>query len=277
MDGWLDLADAALLASIVMYAVAAAVFAGVQVLERAAAPAAEATARVALAATGAGLTAHAVALLGTTISVRRVPLASMSEFAIVSAFAAVVAFLGVGARTGTTRRLGSVALLPVVVTLVLAVTVIYARPGPVPPALQSAWMGIHVTAAAAAVGAVTVGMLGCAVQVMRGGDADDPGWDRADRVARTAYACAFPVWTVAVATGAMWAGEAWGRPWGWDPKEVWAFITWVVLACYLHARHTAGVRRLTVAFIGLAGYGVLLFNFVAVNLWFNGLHSYAGI
>ena len=90
-------------------------------------------------------------------------------------------------------------------------------------------------------------------------------------------AFAFPIWTFAVIAGAIWAENSWGRYWGWDPKETWAFITWVLYAAYLHAQATAGWRGRKAAWFALAGYLAFLFNFFGVNLWITGLHSYAGV
>jgi len=96
-----------------------------------------------------------------------------------------------------------------------------------------------------------------------------------DRLAYRTIAFAFPVWTFAVISGAIWAQEAWGRYWGWDPKETWAFITWVVFAGYLHARATAGWRGRRAAWIALAGFASLLINFYVVNTFVVSLHTYA--
>ena len=97
------------------------------------------------------------------------------------------------------------------------------------------------------------------------------------RVAHAAHLFAFPIWTFAVIAGAIWAENSWGRYWGWDPKETWAFITWVLLR-RLPAR--PGDRRLArprAAWFALAGYAAFLFNFFGVNMWITGLHSYAGV
>jgi cytochrome c-type biogenesis protein CcsB len=98
-----------------------------------------------------------------------------------------------------------------------------------------------------------------------------------DRTAYRVYAFAFPLWTFAVVAGAIWADSAWGRYWGWDPKETWAFITWVFYAAYLHARATAGWRGRPAALIAVIGYAAFLFNYFGVNIWFVGLHSYGGL
>jgi cytochrome c-type biogenesis protein CcsB len=97
-----------------------------------------------------------------------------------------------------------------------------------------------------------------------------------DRVAYRVIAFAFPIWTFAVIAGAIWAQSAWGRYWGWDPKETWSFITWTIFAGYLHARATSGWRGRKAAWIALVGFVSLLITYYAVNLWIVGLHSYKG-
>jgi cytochrome c-type biogenesis protein CcsB len=91
------------------------------------------------------------------------------------------------------------------------------------------------------------------------------------------HAFMFPLWTFAVISGAIWAEAAWGRYWGWDPKETWAFITWVVYAAYLHARVTVGWRGRKAAYIALAGISTILVNYFVVNILIPGLHSYSGV
>jgi cytochrome c-type biogenesis protein CcsB len=104
-----------------------------------------------------------------------------------------------------------------------------------------------------------------------------PSAEVLDRIAYRTIAFAFPIWTFAVIAGAIWAEQAWGRYWGWDPKETWSFITWVVFAGYLHARATSGWKGRRAASIALVGFGSLLITYYAVNLWIVGLHSYAGV
>jgi cytochrome c-type biogenesis protein CcsB len=96
-----------------------------------------------------------------------------------------------------------------------------------------------------------------------------------DRLAYRFIAFGFPIWTFGVICGAIWAQEAWGRYWGWDPKETWSFITWVIFAGYLHARATSGWKGRRAAVIALVGFASLLVTYYAVNLWIAGLHSYA--
>ncbi|HEY7477062.1 MAG TPA: c-type cytochrome biogenesis protein CcsB [Actinomycetota bacterium] len=96
-----------------------------------------------------------------------------------------------------------------------------------------------------------------------------------DRLAYRFIAFGFPIWTFGTICGAIWAQEAWGRYWGWDPKETWAFITWVIFAGYLHARATVGWKGRRAAVIALVGFVSLFVTYYAVNLWISGLHSYA--
>jgi cytochrome c-type biogenesis protein CcsB len=95
-----------------------------------------------------------------------------------------------------------------------------------------------------------------------------------DRVAYRVIAFAFPIWTFAIIAGAVWAQEAWGRYWGWDPKETWSFVTWTIFAGYLHARSTSGWKGRRAAVIAVVGFVSLLITYYAVNLWIVGLHSY---
>ena len=96
-----------------------------------------------------------------------------------------------------------------------------------------------------------------------------------DRVAYRIIAFGFPIWTFGVIAGAIWAQAAWGRYWGWDPKETWSFITWVIFAGYLHARATSGWKGRRAAVVACVGFVSLFVTYYAVNLWIAGLHSYA--
>src|SRR5690606_12752941 len=80
-----------------------------------------------------------------------------------------------------------------------------------------------------------------------------------------------------IIAGAIWAGDAWGRYWGWDPKETWSFITWVAYAGYLHARATAGWKGRKAAYLALAAFACWLFNYYGVNIFVSGKHSYADV
>ena len=104
-----------------------------------------------------------------------------------------------------------------------------------------------------------------------------PPSDKLDQLAYRMTAFAFPIWTFAIIAGALWAQEAWGRYWGWDPKETGSFFTWVLYAGYLHARSTRGWRGVRAAWLGVAAFIALAVTYYAVNLFVVGLHSYAGV
>jgi cytochrome c-type biogenesis protein CcsB len=189
--------------------------------------------------------------------------------------------------------MGLFVMIPIVFGLGIDLTVLYTPAGSLVPALQSYWIAIHVTAMIVAIGLFIFGavvttlylLASRSVRRLAGGQ---PSWSAGilrhvpapavlDRLSYRSILFAFPVWTFGVMAGAIWADHAWGRYWGWDPKETWSFITWVVYAMFLHARATAGWRGRRAAYIQLIGFGCLLFNVIGVNIWISGLHSYAGM
>lgn len=248
--------------------------------------------RIAVALTVLGWGVHLGAILARGFAADRWPWGNMYEFASALAFAAVTAFLVLLYRRRV-QFLGLFVMIPVVLGLGLAVTVLYTSVGPLVPALNSYWIAIHVTAAIVASGTFTVATAATVLYLVvdryqrrraaglpvgfSGLARSLPGKDVLDQVAYRAVAFAFPMWTFAVIAGAIWAEAAWGRYWGWDVKETWSFITWVVYAAYLHARVTAGWRGTRLAVVALAGYACFLFNLFGVNLLLVGLHSYAGV
>ncbi|MDA8368757.1 MAG: c-type cytochrome biogenesis protein CcsB [Nocardiopsaceae bacterium] len=222
------------------------------------------------------------------IAADRWPWGNMFEFVVAICLCAVAAFLFAAIRYQA-RYLGTFVLVPVVLLLGIAAKWLYSEAGPVIPALHSYWIAIHVSAAIIATGGFIVsGSAGitylvahrtelkrAAGETVAGIAAKLPSSALLDRVSHRFIVFAFPLWTFAIIAGAVWADEAWGRFWGWDPKEVWSFITWVVYAAYLHARATAGWKGTKTTWIGLVGLACLLFNFFGVNYLFSGLHSYA--
>jgi cytochrome c-type biogenesis protein CcsB len=248
--------------------------------------------RIGLSLTVLGLLIHVVGVVSRGIAAQRVPWGNMYEFAITGSLAVVAAYLFL-VRRYDVRWLGLAITGFVVLVLGIAVVVLYRPVAPLVPALHSYWLAILVSAAAIAGGAYTVGALASVLYLLRSrleakaaADPDLPRrgflWrapdaESIDRVAYRVHAFAFPLWTFAVLAGAIWAQYAWSRFWGWDPKEVWAFITWVAYAAYLHARATAGWQGRAAAYVALCGYATFLFNFVGINLFGSGLHSYSGM
>lgn len=234
----------------------------------------------------------AVGVAARGFSAGRVPWGNMYEFSISSALAVSIVFLLLSLRRDL-RWLGMFVVGAVLLTLGAAVTILYTDSAQLVPALKSFWLVIHVLAAIICAGAFTVGAGFTVAYLIReraekkavaSGTAVKgwfstriPGADRLDASAYRINAFVFPLWTFAVIAGAIWAEDAWGRYWGWDPKETWAFITWVIYAGYLHARATAGWRGRKAAIIGLMGFVAFLINYFGVNFFATGLHSYAGV
>ena len=248
--------------------------------------------RIALIFTTAGLALHLTGVVTRGLAVHRVPWGDMYEFVISVSCVAVLFFLGLMIKYRP-YHLGLFFMAPIVIIMGLAQTVIYTPAGPLVPALNSYWLAIHVTAMTLASGTFMVGAVLAVVYLFaerhtrrvaaglssRYGEVFRllPSAERLDQIAYRTVVFAFPIWTFGIMAGAIWADEAWGRYWGWDPTETWAFITWVVYACFLHARVTAGWRGRRAAVIQLVGFGCLLFNLLGVSLFITGLHSYAGL
>lgn len=216
----------------------------------------------------------------------RVPWGNMYEFSLASAAGILGVYLVISTRRDL-RWLGLFVAGATLLTLGLAVTVLYTEAAQLVPALKSWWLVIHVSAAVICGGAFTVAAGITLLYLWReraerlgkvtGLVAKLPDASRLDTLAYRILAFAFPLWTFAVIAGAIWAENAWGRYWGWDPKETWAFITWVLYAAYLHARSTAGWRGNVASWIAIVGWVSFLINYFGVNIFVNSLHSYAGV
>lgn len=242
-------------------------------------PATTTAGRMAVSLTVLGALIHAASLLLRALAVQRVPWGNMYEFGSAICLAAVVSWL-VLLRRHDIVRLGVFVLLPIVVLLFTSGTLLYTQAAPLQPALRSYWIAIHVLAAVIASGMLLVAGAASVGYLLRSGGERLPerlpAADVLDRLAYRATIAAFPIWTFAIIAGAIWAETAWGRYWGWDPKETVALVAWVVYAGYLHARATAGWRR-GAAWINVAGLAVMIFNLFFVNLVVSGFHSYAGV
>ena len=228
---------------------------------------------------------HLTGVVCRGIAAQRFPWGNMYEFVTAALLFVVTIYLVLACRG--MRWLGLPVSLLVVIGQGLAVTVLYVAVAPLVPALHSVWFVIHIVAAAVAGAAFNVGGLLSILYLMkiravrrekvRGYLAKLPSPQRIDELAYKFHAFAFPLWTFAIAAGSVWAEYAWGRFWGWDPKETWSLVTWVVYAGYLHARATAGWRGKRAAIVAIVGLVCFWFNFVGINLLVSGLHSYAGI
>ena len=242
--------------------------------------------RLGLLLTGLACALHGVGLLGRGIAAdpNRVPWGNMYEFTISGTFVVTLLYL-VLYRRFQMAWLGPLVVAFVLSTLMAAVIWLYSEVTPLTEALNSPWLVIHVVSAVIATGAFSIGGLTSALYLVKerrpdaaaGYVARLPAPAVLDRISYRVHAFAFPVWTFAVLiTGPIWAHQAWSTYWNWDPKEVWAFITWVVYAAYLHARSTAGWRGRKAAWLALLGVATLWFNFIGINYFSTtSQHSYA--
>ena len=248
--------------------------------------------RIGLLLTILGCALHLAGLVarGLGSDPARVPWGNMYEFTLAGTFGVSVMYLLLMRRYHL-RWMGVMVTGFLVVVLMLDQLVLYQDAGPLVPALHSYWLVIHVLAAVIASGAFAVAALALILFLVksraeRRGKVRPgsylsrlPATEALERVGYRLNAFGFPIWTfAALVAGPVWAEYAWGSYWNWDPKEVWAFITWVVYAAYLHARATAGWKGKAAAAIALLGFATLLFNFVGINFFFGAgsMHSYAG-
>jgi cytochrome c-type biogenesis protein CcsB len=245
----------------------------------------------AMIATLVGFAAHFTSALTLGLAAGRVPWSNMYEFTLTATLLIVLVFL-VSQLWQDLRFLGT--FITGMVTLFLGIATVGFRVEvmPLQPALQSYWLVIHVFIASLATGFLALGFGLSVLQLLqqrrearvragaaaKGGPLSAlPSSERLEDLAFRVNVVGFIFWTFTLVAGAIWAEAAWGRYWGWDTKEVWTFIIWVVYAGYLHARSTKGWRGTPSAWLAIVGFATVMFNFGIVNVFFKGLHAYSGL
>lgn len=249
------------------------------------------TARIGLSLTMLGALFHLAATVLRGIGAERMPWANMYEFALTATLAAVLIFIAVQFVVDI-HFLG--ALVTGLAVLFLGLTKInyYVPIVPLQDALDTYWMVIHIAVAVLAVGFFTLSFGLSTLQLLQSRRETKltatgvstlkflRGIPDATRLENLAYRLAiigFVFWTFTLIAGAIWAEASWGRFWGWDVKEVWTFVIWVLYAGYIHARATRGWRGSRSAWLSIIGFAAVIFNFAIVNQFFTGLHSYSGL
>lgn len=248
-------------------------------------------ARIAVVLTILAAVIHTVAVVSRGVAAGRVPWGNMYEFCTTGGLVVAVVFLLVLTRKDL-RFLGTF-VIGLVVVMLCAATIGFPTPvANLVPALQSYWLIIHVSVAVAASALFTLTFAMSVLQLVQAsrvarlaaGQDDRLGFMRLvpsalslENLSYRINAIAFVLWTFTLMAGAIWAEKAWGRYWGWDTKEVWTFVIWVVYAGYLHARATRGWTGTRAAWLSIVGYLCIVFNFTIVNIYFSGLHSYSGV
>lgn len=294
-------------------------------------------ANIGIALSWLGLTLQLVGIVLRTLAAGRVPWANMYEFSLVFSFVAMATFLIVQ-RWRDLRYLGVFVSFVVVSTLIVAFWQLHVEADAVQPILDSYWLAVHVSIAAASTGLFSVAAGVSVLQLVKhhrsrrraevreptlvgadggtvgtvdvepaeevreleqadSGDVADasaegtapprgfvarfashlPAEETLERFAYRLNAVAFVGWTLTLVAGAIWAEAAWGRPWGWDPKETWTLVIWLIYAAYLHVRATVGWTINRFAWFAIVGFLALLANFYVVNIFFPGNHSYSGL
>ena len=265
---------------------------GVVVLEKTASPASvrgrsSRYQRTGYALVIVGWVVHLTALVLRGLAAGRVPWANLYEFAMTGTAIMIGVFIFIQFYRDV-KFLGVYITGVVVLLLGLASVNFYVAVTPLPPALQSAWLVIHVFVATLGTGFFAVGgglSIAQLLQTRReaGGLkrvrflATLPMAEVLENIAYRVVVVGFAFWTFTLMAGAIWAERAWGRYWGWDTKEVWTFIIWVTFAGYIHARATRGWRGSRSAWLAIIGFCAVLFNYTVVNLFFHGLHAYSGL
>jgi cytochrome c-type biogenesis protein CcsB len=207
------------------------------------------------------------------------PYSNMFEY-LTSFGTLTVAFYALFERRYRQRSLGAVTLPLALGILLLAQGIFSPKIEPLVPALQNnRLLAIHVACMVISYGALTVAFAATALYLVQGDSnrfARMPRSRMLETLAYRAVLIGFPLLGLGIALGAYWGNIAWGRYWGWDPKETTALITWLIFAGFLHARSLAGWRGKRAAYIVVAGWAMISFNIFVVNFVISGLHSYAG-
>ncbi|WP_018868934.1 MULTISPECIES: c-type cytochrome biogenesis protein CcsB [unclassified Thioalkalivibrio] len=216
-----------------------------------------------------------------------IPVANLYEVFVLMVAMIALMYLYYEQRTGQ-RGMGAFVMLVVAASTTFLLWYMFDRDAhmvePLVPALNSWWMKIHVPTNFVGYGGFAIAaMLGVAYLVRHRMErtrpdsrvlARIPSKDALDGVMYKAIAIGFAFFTIATVLGAMWAAEAWGGYWTWDPKETWSLILWLTYAAWLHMRFTKGWRGPGMAWWAVIGLFVTTFTFLGVNMFLSGLHSY---
>jgi len=229
-----------------------------------------------------GLALLTASVVSRAIAVERPPLGNLWEYTVALAWG-IVLFTAVFERAFRERAIGLV-MLPGAVAM-MAVALLFFPPDvtPLVPALQAnRILGLHVTTMMLAYSALSISFGASLLHLAQAGASGRrfPRLPEAETLGEIAYwsvLVGFPLLTLGIALGAYWANSAWGRYWGWDPKETSALLTWFIYAGYLHARGLRGWEGKRAAWLLVVAFAAVLFTYFAVNFLISGLHSYSGV
>lgn len=240
------------------------------------------TSRIMLSLVIAGFALHTATIIARYVLSGHVPITNLHEASSFFSWCIVLLFFYLEYR----YRLGLLGsfIMPVVFLLMLSSSMLPRKIEPLSPVLQSYWLGIHTLLAflgdAAFAMAFGIGIMYLiqerSVKKKRLGGLFRrlPSLQILDEINYKLITLGFPLLTLAIITGALWAESAWGSYWRWDPKETWSLITWFIYAVVLHVRLTAGWRGKRAAILSIIGFCAVLFTFFGVNLLLKGLHAF---
>ncbi|MGE5396544.1 MAG: cytochrome c biogenesis protein CcsA [Chitinophagales bacterium] len=227
-------------------------------------------ARVGFISAVVGLAANTLALISMTVTNQRLPLASSDEFLLSFVFITVLMYLCYEKISRYNIVGGAVMTIASLLSLIVCVQITgQAGTNSLMPALKSPWLTVHVLTAVVAYSGFALGAGMAAIQLT---GKNSP--DRDNSIYRI-IAFGFAMLSLSIVLGAVWAEQAWGSYWSWDPKETWALVTWIIYAIYLHLHRQRGWRGKNSNLLIIAGFVLVLFTFFGVNYLMTGMHSYA--
>ena len=247
--------------------------------------------KIALGVIGIGWLVHTGAIIlrwveSYQMGIGHAPLTNLFESMVFFSWAIVLIYLFIEFKYRLkVETLGAFAAPFAFLAIFIASTSFPSKIQPLVPALQSQWLIYHVVTCFLAYGAFAVSCGASILYLIKARRKKNnlsagsfmnfiPGTDFLDELNHKIIVIGFPMLTLGIITGAAWAYYAWGRYWGWDPKETWSLITWFIYAAFLHARFARGWRGKKAAILSIIGFGAVLFTYLGVNMVLSGLHSY---
>lgn len=234
------------------------------------------------------LALHLASIVLRGLAVNRFPLGNLYEYMLMITFGAMVAVM-IAMQRKEWRTLWPWVLTPLLALMFYGSTKLYAESAPVVPALQSYWLPVHVTIVSLGGSLGIVSGIGSILHLLRRAQPKGkekgffgtvakplPSAKKLDQMAYRVAVVTLPVLGLGIVLGAIWAEAAWGRFWGWDPKETVSFATWILYAAYLHARATPSWAKFA-PWINIIALATMIFNLFFINMVVSGLHSYAGL
>lgn len=235
-----------------------------------------------------GVVLHVVAIVLRGLATGRFPFGNLYEY-VLMVTAGVIVISSIALQRKEWRTLWPWILTPILALMFYGSTKLYAESAPVVPALQSHWLPIHVTVVSLGASIGIISGIASLLSMLRRWQFKGkehgffgklakplPSANKLDQLAYRLAVITLPTLGLGIVLGAIWAESAWGRYWGWDPKETVSFATWILYAAYLHARATPSMRK-AAPWINIAAMSLMVFNLFFINMVVSGLHSYAGL